>query len=92
MGALTPSKALSRSNFISTFERLDRFSRLRFRVFVHCPTQFTAVLIHKLNRSLAIVRLVWFGVYSLSLTTHPPPRPPWATVPVPQDIHSADRI
>jgi len=28
----------------------------------------------------------------MRLVTHLPPRPPRATVPVPQDIHPADRI
>jgi hypothetical protein len=32
------------------------------------------------------------GVCSNGLVTHPPPRPPWATVPVPQDIHPANRV
>ncbi len=32
------------------------------------------------------------GVCSNGLVTHPPPSPPWATVPVPQDLHSANRV
>ena len=31
------------------------------------------------------------AIYSKGLVTHPPPRPRWATVSVPQDIHPAER-